>query len=263
MPSGIVGACTTKATRRARSRRLQRAPPGARRGRSVAARRRTRPASEPQQRRLAGAVRADDRHPLAVGDREVDAAQDSAGRRASTRAPAELDHRLRRPQDEDEERRAEERRDDADGDLGRRGHGAGDQVGEHEERPAEEERQREDHPVAGADEQPHGVGHDDADEGDEARDRHRGRGAAATPRRRRPAGCGGRARPSDVASSSPTASTSSERRWSEQHAPPTRPRTAAPGAPRPTRRSRGARGSSCRPRGSCPGCAAARRSAPR
>ena len=58
-------------------------------------------------------------------------------------------------QHHDEERRAEERGDHADRDLGRGQRRCARQVGEHQERAAEQQRQRQDRPVAGAGQQPH------------------------------------------------------------------------------------------------------------
>ena len=51
---------------------------------------------------------------------------------------------LAMPQDPQEERRADERGDDPDGQLGRVGHDAGEQVGERQEGGPEQERQRND-----------------------------------------------------------------------------------------------------------------------
>ena len=69
---------------------------------------------------------------------EVDAVQDrasppsdhAAARRTPDRAVLTARTRFARPQHQDEERRAEERGDDADRDLARGRDGAGDQVGQ-------------------------------------------------------------------------------------------------------------------------------------
>ena len=74
-----------------------------------------------------------------------------------------------------EERGAEERRHDADRQLGRRHDRAGEDVGQHEEPAADEQRERHDQPVARAADEPDRVRDDDPDEADQAADRDRRR----------------------------------------------------------------------------------------
>ena len=85
--------------------------------------------------------------------------------------------RLRGAEHDGEERRAEERGDDADRQLARRERRSGDHVGEHEEAGADEHRERQEQPVARADDEPDRVRDDDPDEPDQPADRDRGRRA--------------------------------------------------------------------------------------
>ena len=81
-----------------------------------------------------------------------------------------------RPQHECEERRAEERGDDPERDLGRRERGARDDVREDEERRPRDDGEREQRAVAAPHEQADRVRDDDPDERDEPADRDRRRG---------------------------------------------------------------------------------------
>ena len=86
-----------------------------------------------------------------------------------------------RPHEQPQKKRpADERRDDADRQLDRREQIVrATRVARDQERRAEQRRRRQHQPMIGADDQPHDVRHDEADERDRAR--------RATPRRRSPA----------------------------------------------------------------------------
>ena len=187
-----------------------------------------------------------------VAERDRDAL--AAGSRRHPHAPGGAQH-------EHEERRAEERGDHTDRDLGRRRRacGPGGRRGTRNAPPNRIDSGSTTRWLRPASRRTV-CGTMMPDEADEPGHRHRGRRAerrrddhdeAAAPRR--PA-------PSVAASSSPTASTSSTRRWASSTTT-SPPRRAAAAAPRPTRRWRAGRGSTSTPAGSCPGCAAARRSA--
>ena len=169
----------------ARARRAARArgAPSARTSRpssiDLARRSATSPPIARSERRLPRAVRPDQRTHSPALDRERDAVDDLACRRAvPRRRRSAIDVIvLDVSQDDREERRAEERGDDADRQLGRRDDRAREHVGEHEEARADEQRQRHDRAVARRDEQPDRVRDDDPDEADQPADRDGGRGA--------------------------------------------------------------------------------------
>ena len=171
---GVSGFCGTNATSRATARRpsLRASLPVDQHLALVGGE-----AGERAQRRgLPRAVRPDQRRPASRFRAQREPAH---GRDRPEPHPevARLDHRplLERAQDDGEERRAEERGDDADRQLGRREDGARDDVREHEEARAGEQRERDDRAVARRDEEPDRVRDDDPDERDQAAHRH-GRG---------------------------------------------------------------------------------------
>ena len=96
-------------------------------------------------------------------------------------------------------------------------HGAGDEVGETQERAAEHGRQREDPAVAGPAREPDGVRDDDPDEADQSAHGDRGRGAERGGDDDDRGGPGAGRNPNASASSSPTAMTSSERAGEHEH----------------------------------------------
>ena len=128
---------------------------------------------------MPGAVGPDQADPLAGAHPQVDASQHLATRRRRSRMPVASTSMPRcahssypdaeAAQQHEEDRRADDRGDDADGDLAR---DARDEVGEDEERGAEERRERQDEARVRPDEQAHDVRHDEPDEADEPCQRH-------------------------------------------------------------------------------------------
>ena len=218
IPGGRSGACGTNASRRATL-----APRRARDDlvaveRDRARRSATSPRDRAQERALAGAVRPDQRDPLARRDRRrVTPSSDGA-------PPSSTEQRVER------ERRHEKlllvRSTIAKNGAPKNavttpiGSSAGETTvrastsREHEEAAADEQRERQDDPVARPDREPDAVGDDDPDEADQPADRDRRRPCRSSRRRRSSSRTRRTLTPSVAASSSPTASTSSSRRCS-------------------------------------------------
>ena len=132
-----------------------------------------------QERALAGAVGADDGEELARRQRssEMSRIRPSPARTSTADGLQRAHMSLPRGaagQQPEEERPADQRGQHADRQLGRRDHGAGERIGQHQEGAAEQRRGRQQGAMAGAQQQAHDVRRDQADEADDAGDRHAG-----------------------------------------------------------------------------------------
>ena len=248
MPSGMSGDCTHEGDEPGPLPALAATPPGRPSRRSSPS-----PAHEPgeqaQQRRLAGAVGPDDGDPLARRRRAGRRRRARAGRRARPGRRRGSITRCRRVRSTRTKNGAPKNAVTTP---------MGISAGEATVRARRSASTRNAPPnssdsgrmiaVAAAGEQPHGVRDDDADEGDEARHRHRGGGAERAPRRRRSAGV---RRACEAERRRPRRRRRRARRASRRCSSSTTADTATYGSTRrdlaPARRSTAGRGSSCRP----------------